>query len=198
MKKLCSLLLVLMSLCVLPIKASELYPLVGNYKFNGQFEILQAFQIRVVRLYRDIDREELRQLKSDGFTCSYVDSKTARCKRFENVRALPQSVKNRLLATYQNSEIDFAPLRAAPDVLFKGDSYTEYLMPGQVDFMGQSWQEYRYFESDQLHKAQTGQEIPSKYSFIIDSESKLRLVFTSSKTLSNGFYSYLLALPFLK
>lgn len=178
--------------------ASDIYPLAGNYEFAGTPQILQSFQITVVRLYRQQDHQRLAELKKEGFTCDYVDSKTARCKRFEQITELPQGLKNRLLARYQNMQVIFGELEGEPEVLYKGESYTEYLVSQEMSVGNAKWENYRYFESDDLHKVQTGTESPAAHSFVVDSADSLGLITLESSSTASGYMSYLISAPFIR
>lgn len=195
MKKLIVALMLMLSANLM---ASDIYPLAGIYDFAGAPQILQSFQIEVVRLYRDQDRERLAELKGQGFTCDYVDSKTARCKRFEKVTELPPSLKNRLLARYQNIQVIFGELEGEPEVLHKGESYTEYLVTQEMSVGSAKWENYRYFESDDLHKVQTGTESPAAHSFVVDSADSLGLITLESSSTASGYISYLISAPFIR
>lgn len=181
-----------------PVQAGEMLPLQGEYQFEGQFNILQSYQIYVVRLYRDSDRAKLAELKATGFTCDYVDSKTARCKRFEDVTTLPSNVTQRLQKRYQDVSVLVSAASQAPDVLNKGEHYTEYLVHQPIHVGALYWQNFRYFESDELHKIQTGLEIPASFSFVVESTDRLQLINLEASTTENGYYSFLVGIPFSK
>ncbi len=170
----------------------------GRYTYSDVPELLQTIEVRVIKLYRQIDFLELKHLKEQGFSCKHVDSKTSRCARILTQAPLPQSVEDKIKARFAGATIEFGKLEGEPQVLFEGEGLIEYLVNQPVRVMKDHYEHYRYFMSGDLHKLQTGSEIPSDHSFVIDHESRLSLIRTFAARLPNGFYRYIVALPFQK
>lgn len=170
----------------------------GLYTYSDVPELLQTLEVRVVRLYRAEDHEELKRLKQDGFHCGRVDSKTSRCARILTQAPLPEKVEKRIAARFKGASVEFGAESSDPQVLFEGDDIIEYLVSQPMRVMKEHYENYRYFIGGDLHKLQTGENIPSDFSFVVDHESRFNLIQSFSAALPNGFYRYLVALPFQK
>lgn len=178
--------------------SKERFSFAGTYTYSDVPELIQTLEVRVVKLYREIDYHELSELKESGFHCMHVDSKTSRCARILTQAPLPQKVEDKIARLYKGATVHFGQLTAAPQVLFEGEDIIEYLVPQSLRVMDKHYENYRYFMNADLHKLQSGEMIPSDHSFVIDGSERLGLITTFSATLPNGYYRYLVSLPFQK
>lgn len=178
--------------------AADRFDFKGTYTYSDVPELLQTIEVRVVKLYRDVDYSELGELKENGFHCLHVDSKTVRCARILTQAPLPQKVEDRIAKLFQGATIYFGAVSADAQVLYEGQNVIEYLITQPLRVMDEHYENYRYFINGDLHKLQSGEDIPSDHSFVADSSDRLSLIRTFSASTPNGFYRYLVALPFQK
>jgi hypothetical protein len=170
----------------------------GHFKREGDLKLMLAYRVEQVYTMTEQGKARLSELRGLGHECRVITSSHYACKSFLELESVPQNIKMRIENKYQNQVVSFGVLRATPEVINKGEHYTEYLVPQTFSFKGSSKDNYRYFESDEVDKISAGTNVPADFSFVVESEDELSIVEQTGTNERFVLTMYLVKIPFQK
>jgi hypothetical protein len=129
-------------------------PAAGKLTFTSGIHLEFKRQNEVVYAWDDKGRARLSELRRNEFICEYKGRETYLCAKFFSAESeVSPEVLALARSSFEQEEIEFSPLNGDPDLVSKGESYAEYLIPQKVRLGKVIHESYRYgILQNELHK----------------------------------------------
>lgn len=173
---------------------ADIIPLNGHFKRQGDLELMLAYRVEQVHTITESGRSRLAELRRQGQECRVITSSHYACKSFLEIDSVPADIKIRIENKFQDQIVSFGVLRADPEVINKGEHYTEYLMSQTISSKGKSKDSYRYFDSDEVDKISA----ENTFYFVVEDEETLSVVEQTAVNERFVLTMYLVKVPFQK
>ncbi len=171
----------------------------SRYEATDQVFQQQAISTEHIFVSAPGSKDQIDQLRNDGYTCSYARPRFMTCRKFVHVIA-PEHVHQRVRSRAQKlSPLEFLAVRALPSPLYDGESGAEYVIEQTVLVGQQTFHQYRFFKSRDILKLKLGNPSLGNYIevFVVDD-----VTFAQQIRIRDGndlkFVEYVFNAPFRK
>ena len=106
----------------------EVSPLLGEYVYEGEMQLVQARKIEIVNDgLSEEGQARLAALKSEGYTCEHVIQASFRCTMFLKDASIPPKVRRQLDLAHQGwLKVTFDAPVGKPERVTEGDRFEEW------------------------------------------------------------------------
>lgn len=99
-------------------------PVLGTYVFVDKFEPVMAIDVKRVYGFTEAGRLQLKDLKSQGYTCKLLPRQTYRCRKHLELKTINKEIENKVFAKIEeHAWFDFLDVQGGTEQLVDGDSY---------------------------------------------------------------------------
>ena len=124
--------------------ALDVKPLVGDFVFGDQMELVSARRVQVVpQGFSDAGSATIRGLQSQGYTCEHVYDGNFRCVLFLHDTGIPPKVRSQLERANEGLKMTFAEPVGTPELVTDGDDFKEYEVAQLGVAAGRKFESYR-------------------------------------------------------
>lgn len=111
--------------------------LIGRFEYKGQTSWETTVHVQVVRVYSDLDRERLNEIRNQGYACEAVQSTVYRCHKVELRDEEPiERHLGRLQRVYGNLWLNFRPASGSPRLISKSPDMEQWEFDQPVESNG--------------------------------------------------------------
>lgn len=173
----------------------------GTYSFNQSIEKMQARRIVPVYAFTQRGRNELVELKAQGYQCKALPRQTYRCVLFDKSIPATPAVKRRSHDYFSSSDLFISDSSVRPEILSEGESLIVYRFNKTVELKGIEFPYYDYQISispqGEFHKIKVGEGY-RREEFIVKSPYKLEKVYLTASQERDFFEQFLMKGDFVR
>lgn len=119
----------------------------GSFYSNGQVEIVQALDNQVVYAFTDKGRQQLKNLKAQGYNCKLLPRQTYRCLKVDKKLTPSSQTLADFERTILSREISFLSDATGSNVISDGEVYKSYEVYQSVIINEEPFEKYIYSEA---------------------------------------------------
>lgn len=163
----------------------------GSYLYTGESKLeIRKFH-HIVYAQNEEGQAELSKLRENGFSCEYKNNQIFLCSIFVPSKfELSQDVQDRVNAYFSENSLEVSALANAPEKLYQGDAYVEYLVSQSIKMGAKNYPNYRYQISQDLHKITLGN--PAEVSLVANPDKSFEMVYTLNHRIDEKNFEWMM------
>ncbi len=118
----------------------------GAFYFTNHIEPAGRLTTDVIDTRMPDSEQRLKNLRADGAACELKTSNVYRCSKFHGPEKIPQTSLDEIARQHTDQFIIFGTQTGTPELLFKGTAVVEWLVPQNINVLGQDFTQFRLRE----------------------------------------------------